>query len=184
LRSVDSLPALHFVLARSVNLTRLERLKPLLALFLVRLVDSVGTCLACLNPPAMPLLMRWVDSSQPLVLAREVNWKRLECLNPLPAALLVDLLEWAQPLVLPRSLNGIRSECLNYHERSLLGSAQLRPLALAHSVDWTSLNVPSVPLLMRSLGSARVRRLVLARLVCWTSLNVPGLPLVRLLHSA
>jgi hypothetical protein len=62
LRSVDSLPALHFVLARPVN-WRLERLHPLLALFLVRLVDSVRTLdvvlarLACLNLPAVPLLM-------------------------------------------------------------------------------------------------------------------------------
>jgi hypothetical protein len=61
LRSIDSLPALHFVL--SVNLTRLDRLNPLLALFLVRLVDSLRTLdvvlarLVCLNLPAVPLLM-------------------------------------------------------------------------------------------------------------------------------
>jgi hypothetical protein len=99
---------------------RLEGLDPLPAPLLVQLVDSVRTlhlvlaCFACVNPPAMPLLMRWVDPTQPLVLARQVNWTGLECLNPLPAPLLVGLLESAQPLVPARSVNWIQPQCLKY----------------------------------------------------------------------
>jgi hypothetical protein len=182
-RSVDSLPALHFVLAdlnppamplvvrsveaaralvlaRSVNWTRLNYLNPLPAPLLVRLVYLIGTlhlvlaCLAYLNPPAMPLVVRSVEAARALVLARSVNWTRLNYLNSLPAPLLVRLVY-------------------------LIGTLHLVLACLAY------LNPRAMPLVVRSVES--VWPLVLDRSINSTRLDcvyaLPSLLLARLVHS-
>jgi hypothetical protein len=73
-----------------------------------------------------------------LVLARSVNWTRLD---PLATWLPAPLVESARALVLARSVNWIRSECLNYRAGPLLvrlvDSAGALHLVLSRSVDWT-----------------------------------------------
>ena len=84
-RLVDSLRALHLVLARSVNWTRL----------------------GCLNPLATWLPAPLVESARALGLAHSVNWRRLECLNYRAGPLLVRLVDSAGALhlVLSRSVD-------------------------------------------------------------------------------
>jgi hypothetical protein len=106
-RSSGSARVLRLVLARSVNWTRLNDLHSLPAPLWVRLVPLIGTPhfvparLACLNPPATPLLMRSAESARPLLIARSVNWMRLDCVNPLPSPLFVRLVHsfWALHVV-------------------------------------------------------------------------------------
>jgi hypothetical protein len=118
---------------------------------------------ACLNPPAMPLLMRSVESARPLVLARSVDWT---CLNHRVVPLLMRL-EPARALALARSVNWAQLKCLNPLATPLLallvhslGALHLGPARSA------CLNPPAMPLLMRSVEAARA--LLLARSVDWT----------------
>ena len=87
-------------------------------------------------------MARLVDSLRALnlVLARSVNWARLECQNPLATQLPTPLVQSA-PAVLAGCVNWIRSECLNYRAGPLLvrlvDSAGAVHLVLSRSVDWT-----------------------------------------------
>jgi hypothetical protein len=106
-RSLGCARVRGLVLARLVDWTRLNDFHSLPAPLWVRLVHLIGTphfvpaLSPCLNAPAMPLLMRLAESAWPLLIARPVNWTRLDCVKPLPSSLFGRLVHslWALHVV-------------------------------------------------------------------------------------
>ena len=106
-RSLGCARVRGLVLARLVDWTRLNDFHSLPAPLWVHLVHLIGTphfvpaLSPCLNAPAMPLLMRLAESAWSLLIARPVNWTRLDCVKPLPSSLFGRLVHslWALHVV-------------------------------------------------------------------------------------